>query len=69
MDERRIKLAIGALLHDFGKLLYRYNDRRNHSISGHDYLRDELKIKEQEILEQVRYHHEELLKEAKEAND
>ena len=65
MDERRIKLAIGALLHDFGKLLYRYNDRRSHSVSGHDYLENELGIKEQEVLEQVYYHHENVLKTAK----
>ncbi len=65
MDERRIQLAIGALLHDFGKLLYRYNDRRSHSVSGHDYLKNELGVKEQEVLEQVYYHHLGLLKDAK----
>ena len=65
MDERRIKLAIGALLHDFGKLLYRYNDRRSHSVSGHDYLENELGVTEQEVLEQVYYHHENVLKTAK----
>ncbi len=62
MDERRVKLAVGSLLHDIGKLLYRYNDGRNHSVSGYDYLKKELKIEEKDILEQVRYHHASLLK-------
>ena len=64
MDERRVRLAIGALLHDIGKLLYRYNDGRNHSLSGYEYLKKELKIENNEILDQVRYHHAALLKNA-----
>lgn len=40
MDNRKIRLLTGSLLHDTGKLLYRYNDGRNHSVSGHDFLKD-----------------------------
>lgn len=64
MDERRVKLAVGSLLHDIGKILYRYNDGRNHSLSGYEYLKNEIKIESNEILEQVRYHHATCLKNA-----
>lgn len=64
MREENIKLSIGALLHDIGKILYRYNDGRNHSKSGWEYLRDEIKLEDSDILEQVRYHHAVYLKQA-----
>ena len=53
MNDRAQKLAIGCLLHDFGKLLYRYNDGRNHSTSGYDYLKniDELREGVKEYME------------------
>lgn len=62
MTEENVKLAIGALLHDIGKLLYRYNDGRNHSRSGYEYLKDVVHIEDRKILEQVLYHHASLLK-------
>ena len=65
MDERRVSLAVGALLHDIGKLLYRHNDGRNHSLSGYEYLKNELNIQDINILDQVHYHHANLLKSAK----
>ena len=62
MNDRAQKLAIGCLLHDFGKLLYRYNDGRNHSTSGYDYLKNIDELRDQkEILNCVRYHHGKLL--------
>ena len=64
MDERRVKLAVGALLHDVGKLLFRNSDGRNHSISGYEWLKNEVKIDNKEVLDQVRYHHATLLKQA-----
>ena len=69
MTEENVKLVIGALLHDIGKLLYRYNDGRNHSRSGYEYLKDVIHISNKEILEQVLYHHASLLKGAKIEND
>lgn len=65
MEKQQQKLVIGCLLHDFGKLLYRYNDGRNHSTSGYEYLKDVEGLKEEkEILDCVRYHHSTLLKDS-----
>lgn len=60
MDKKCIELTIGSLLHDVGKVLYRYNDGRNHSASGYDFL-NELGIENKAILNQVRYHHKKML--------
>ncbi len=58
MNSKQQKLAIGCLLHDFGKLLFRYNDGRNHSTSGYEFLKDTEGLRdEKEILNCVRYHH------------
>lgn len=42
-------------MHDTGKLLYRFNDSRNHSDSGYDFLKNI--INDSEILNCIRYHH------------
>ena len=62
MDDLQCKVAIGAMLHDIGKVLFRSSDGRNHSRSGHDFLRDEIGLKNKSILEQVLYHHADLLR-------
>lgn len=64
MQEKQMKVAIGGMLHDIGKVLYRADDRRNHSLSGYEFLKDEVGITDSDILEQVRYHHAAFLKEA-----
>lgn len=65
MIDQKINLIVGALLHDIGKVIYRDgSDRRNHSIAGYDYLKEEAKISNKEILNCVRYHHAALLKNA-----
>lgn len=67
MNEKQIKLVIGCLLHDFGKLLYRaFNEeRKKHSLSGYEYfLNNELLKEEKEILDCIRYHHAGELKKA-----
>lgn len=70
MDLSQQKLAIGCLLHDFGKLLYRYNDGRNHSTSGYEYLVNINELKnEKEILNCVRYHHSVNIKSADISNN
>lgn len=33
MKDEQIKLVIGALLHDIGKVIYRQGDKRRHSLS------------------------------------
>lgn len=64
IKDRQIKLIIGSLLHDIGKVVYRSGDGRNHSRSGYDYLKDEADIQDVEILNCVRYHHGKYLKNA-----
>lgn len=57
MEDRKLKLIIGGMLHDIGKILYRATDGRSHSLSGYDFLKEEVGNIEKEILEQVRFHH------------
>lgn len=45
MTENQVRLTIGALLHDVGKVIYRTGDGRNHSASGKDYLETKLELK------------------------
>lgn len=55
MIDQKIKLITGSLLHDIGKVVYREgSDRRNHSVSGYDFLKEEGKIEDKEILDCVR---------------
>ncbi|MGN1457090.1 MAG: type III-A CRISPR-associated protein Cas10/Csm1 [Acutalibacteraceae bacterium] len=58
MNEKQVELIVGSLLHDYGKLLYRYNDGRSHSQSGYEHLKT-LGVfeKNKNILNCVRYHH------------
>lgn len=56
MERREKELAIGSLLHDIGKILYRADDGRRHSVSGYDFLKEQ-GIDNLAILNQVRYHH------------
>lgn len=65
MTDAEVKVVIGALLHDIGKIVYRQgNDKRNHSKSGHDFLKEEVKLEDEEILNAVLYHHADMLKRA-----
>ena len=65
MTDERIKLIIGSLLHDVGKIIYRTSDRRTHAESGYHFLKEETNIEDTEILNQVRYHHARELKAAR----
>lgn len=70
MTDRKIKLIIGSLLHDIGKVVYREgSDRRNHSTSGYEFLKEEAKSEDKEILNCIRYHHMSALKGAKLEDD
>lgn len=69
-QEKLVNLIIGSLLHDVGKVIYRTGDGRKHSVSGADFLKNEAKLTDKEILNCVRYHHSDVLKNAKiEEND
>ena len=54
ITDDQIKLMIGSLLHDIGKVVYRSGDGRNHSQSGYEYLKNEAHISDDEILNCVR---------------
>lgn len=57
MTEEQIKLTIGALLHDIGRLLYRSGvDDKNYGAVGYNYLKNEIGITDETILHCVRYH-------------
>lgn len=62
MSTKENYLAIGGMIHDIGKLLHRYDDKRSHSISGYEYLKKNIHFVNDEILEQVKYHHANELK-------
>ena len=64
MNDNQRKVIIGGLLHDIGKVLYRSDDGRNHSQSGYDFLKNDVDIKDQDILDQIRYHHSQNIKQA-----
>lgn len=61
MDNKQLELVIGGLLHDIGKVLYRFNDGRNHSTSGYEFLKEQ-GIENQDVLNQIRFHHAKALK-------
>lgn len=70
MTDTEVSICLGALLHDIGKVIYRQgDDRRNHSQSGYDYLKDDIRIEDRQVLEAVRFHHAEQLKNANISND
>lgn len=62
MTEKEYKVVIGSLLHDIGKIIYRMGDGRTHSKSGHDFLKNEVGITDQEVLDEVLFHHGTALK-------
>lgn len=65
MDNRKIRLLTGSLLHDTGKLLYRYNDGRNHSVSGYEFVKDIPAFSgETELLHCIKYHHADMIRNA-----
>ena len=66
-EEKCVRLSIGAMLHDIGKVVFRAGeDSRRHALSGADYLSNErVGMKDKEILDCVKYHHADDLRHAK----
>lgn len=66
MTEQEVKLVVGGLLHDIGKIIYRQDStRKAHSVSGCDFLQEEAEIQDREVLDSVLYHHAKFLREGK----
>ena len=64
IEENGLKTVFGSLFHDIGKVIYRSGgSRKSHSESGYEYLK-EAGIQDEKILNCVRYHHNEPLKNA-----
>ncbi len=65
MTEGAITLVLGGLLHDIGKVLYRQGgEKKKHSLIGYEFLRDEIGLTNQDVLDCVKYHHSDALREA-----
>ena len=65
MTKKEVDIVLGGLLHDIGKVIYRQgDDRRKHSRSGYDFLKEEVGIEDAEFLDCVRYHHAEAIRNA-----
>lgn len=64
MTENEIKLVIGSLLHDVGKVIYRTGNIEKHSLSGAKYLMNEAKVEDKSVIDCVKYHHSDALKNA-----
>lgn len=70
MTDREVRLVLGGLLHDIGKVIYRQGtDRRKHSQSGYEFLKNEIPVDDNEILDCIRYHHGDALGTAKLEHD
>ena len=69
MQDKQIKLVIGSLLHDIGKVVYRAGDGRQHSACGYDFLKQIRKDFDLGLLDCVRYHHAVNLKGAQISKD
>lgn len=57
MNRDKFEVIAGGLLHDVGKVVHRQGDGRQHSISGYEFLKDEVGLDDEKILNSVRYHH------------
>lgn len=65
MTDREVKVILGGLLHDIGKVIYRQGgERKKHSQSGYEFLKDEVHMEDRDVLDSVRYHHADALRSA-----
>ena len=67
MQSAQLKATVGALLHDIGKIL---DDKKNHhSMSGAEFVEKNSKVVDDDILDQIKYHHKKQLSEATKLSD
>ena len=64
MNKDKFDVIAGGLLHDIGKVVYRQRDGKQHSLNGYEFLKDDVGLESEGILESVRYHHGVQLKNA-----
>ncbi|VEJ34613.1 CRISPR-associated protein Cas10/Csm1, subtype III-A/MTUBE [Aedoeadaptatus ivorii] len=69
MEREQFNLILGCLLHDLGKILYRYDDPRKHAKSGGEFLQEHLHIDDPTVREMVLYHHSDALRRSGLARD
>ena len=69
MQDLDLRITVGALLHDIGKVIYREGGSNiTHSEAGYEYLK-ELGIEDNVVLDSVRYHHASAIKTSSIADD
>lgn len=67
MQSAQLKATVGALLHDIGKIL---DDKKNHhSMSGTSFVEKNSKVVDDDILDQIKYHHKKQLSESTKVSD
>lgn len=65
MDESKVKVILGSLLHDIGKVVYRAGEEKEtHSKLGYEYVKNTVGITENSTLECIQFHHAAALKHA-----
>lgn len=58
MNDIDVKLIVGSLLHDIGKLIHRQGiDKRKHNEIAYSYLKENIENIDEDILSCVRFHH------------
>ena len=64
MEKDKLKVIAGGLLHDIGKPAQRGDKTINHSEAGYAFLKNEAKITDEKLLEQVKFHHSSMIQKA-----
>ncbi|MDR3258873.1 MAG: HD domain-containing protein, partial [Fusobacteriaceae bacterium] len=66
MNDRKVKVTIGGLLHDIGKIVYRdERSKKNHSYAGKEFIEKNISsLNDKEIIDQIFYHHSDMLSNA-----
>lgn len=63
METEKVRVILGGLLHDIGKVVYRTESTKNHSRLGNEFLKETVGLSDSAVLEQVLCHHSVMIKE------